>query len=102
DLFRKRYPVTDPRHRDQIMMLAGVKTVLEALRQSGSNLPGMVLATALAEGVAAKEQVTLSGMVYRAAARAGADMTRITAIYTEYDGDGLAMVLESETEQETE
>lgn len=96
DLFRKTYPVTNSRHRDQLMLTSGMRLVIDALKETESKLPGMVMAIAIAEGVAASEQVRLSGTIYREAAKAGADLSTVSAIYTEYAGDDLVMIVESE------
>ena len=98
DLFNKVVPVTNPRHRDQLMTLAGMQECIATLEEAKSALPGMVMAIALVKGLAAKEQVTLSGMVYREAAKAGADLSAVSAIYTRHDEKGdLVMIVESET-----
>ncbi len=83
DLFTRSVALTSRRHRDQIMLTGGMKILLEELKKVGSNLPGMKLAIAVAEGVMAKEQISLSGWAYREAAKAGCDLTRVSAIYTQ-------------------
>lgn len=70
-----------------IWRLVGLSDALEALGVLGggqpkSVLPGFSLATALIEKEAAEQRAAMSGAVYRAAAKAGHDVSRALAIYT--------------------
>lgn len=98
DLFRTLVPVTNPRHRDLLMRNSGARSIVEALKAAKSNLPGMVMAIAIAEAEAAKDQIALSGMTYREAAKAGIDLTAVSAIYTSFAGDNRTIEMTVETE----
>ena len=97
DLFKKSYPITNPRHRDQLMQVAAIRAVIDALKAPQSSLPGMQMAIALAEKVEAEERVALAGLAYRAAAAAGVDLSTCTAIYTQFSANGrdLELLVES-------
>lgn len=62
----------------------GLAQALEALggRKPVSVLPGFALAVALVEKELADERANMSGEVYRTAAKAGHDIARASAIYT--------------------
>lgn len=97
ELFKKRFLVTSPKHRDALMIAGGMRIALEALKDSGSILPGMKMAIAIVESVLAKEQIGIAGYAYREAAKAGADLSAVAAIYTQHNDDGeLEMLVESE------
>lgn len=102
DLFRTKVPVTNQLHRDLLMRCSGARAIVEALRDAKSNLPGMVMAIAIAEAEAAKAQIDLSGKTYREAAKAGVDLTAVSAIYTTYGEDGRTLEMTIETEAPAE
>lgn len=97
DLFRTVYPVVSAEHRDTLMMAAGMREIVEKLKASECVLPGMKMAIALAEAALAKEQVAICSHAYREAAKAGADLAAVSAIYTQSDGrGGIEMLVETE------
>lgn len=95
NLFSQVVPVTDPLHRDQLMLLTGMRTIVDRLKAEKCTYPGMVLAIAVAERAMANEQVILASMAYRSAIRAGADMSSVTGIRTEFSDDGYVMRIDS-------
>jgi hypothetical protein len=77
DLFRKRVPVTSAKHRDTLMFAAGMRTIVDALKDSQCVLPGMKLAIAIGEAALAKEQISIASHAYREAAKAGVDLSAV-------------------------
>lgn len=74
----------------------GLAQALEALggrAKPVSVLPGFILAVALVEKELADERAIMSGEIYRAAARAGHDIGKASAIYTNIvDGNPVVQI----------
>ncbi|MDB5606674.1 MAG: hypothetical protein JWP25_3574 [Bradyrhizobium sp.] len=74
-----------PKLRDMIWLTAGLNDALEALGGATplSTLPGFILARALLEKKMADYRLTMSSEIYRAVARAGHDIGKVSSIFTE-------------------
>jgi hypothetical protein len=72
----------------KIWRVYGLAQAFEALggSKAKSALPGFVLAVALVEKELADERANMSGEVYRTAARAGHDISKVAGIYTNIKG----------------
>jgi hypothetical protein len=74
----------------------GLAQALEALGGRSkplSQLPGFIMAVALVEKELADERANMSGEVYRTAARAGHDIGKVAAIYTNIvDGQPIVQI----------
>lgn len=84
DVPRTTIPVGE-KLASKIWRVYGLAQALEALggrQKPVSQLPGFIMAVALVEKELADERAIMSGEVYRTAARAGHDIGKANAIYT--------------------
>jgi hypothetical protein len=67
-----------------IYEMVGLNVALDALGgdKPKSSLPGFAMAVALVQKEAADQRASLSGAVYRCAAKAGHDVANVAGIYT--------------------
>jgi hypothetical protein len=81
----------NPKLKRQLNVITGVAYALDALPAEGepnAHLPGMVLARTIVEKVMAEQRMFLSAEVYKAAAKAGADISLAKNLITAFDEAG--------------
>lgn len=85
DLFKKTIEITDPEFRDALTREGALHAALEEIKGSGVILPGVVLCSALIEGMKAQIIQGRVMMAYKLASQSGVPIHLCSRIETHFE-----------------